>query len=93
MEVRFPVKLDNGQIIHGDEEPFEFKIEERLSGYDADGNRITNIVGFDGEYLLKWRPHCEQVLLSIDFGPEGRPSSDPQHRRDQSYCMVCRARK
>lgn len=93
MEVKFPVTLDNGIIIYGDEEPFEFENEQKFNGYDADGNRITNIAGFDGQYLLKWCPHCKQILPSIDFGPEGRPASDPKMRRDQSWCLVCRARE
>lgn len=90
MIVRFPVVLDNGRVINGNEKPFEFGDGQRHNGTDADGNRVTNIVGFDGEYLLKWCPHCEEVKISLDFGPEGRPDSDQLHRRDQSWCLVCR---
>lgn len=37
MEVKFPVTLDNGVIIYGNEEPFEFENEQKFNGYDADG--------------------------------------------------------
>lgn len=90
MHIKFPVRLEDGTIIKIGDPPFELKDGQRLNGYDADGNRITNITGFDGQYLLKWCPHCEGVYLSIDFGPSGRPSADG--RRDQSWCQICRSR-
>ncbi len=93
MLVAFPVTLEDGTVIYGNEEPFEFEEGRRLNGVDADGNRITNIVGFDKPELLKWCPHCEEILVASDFGPEGRPIPDSQRRRDQSWCLRCRSMK
>lgn len=91
MVVTFPVTIEDGRIFYGNEEPFRFEQDQRFSGTDVKGNRITNIVGFDGEYIEKWCPGCNEVYLSIDFGIEGRATS-PDYRRDQSWCTVCRAR-
>lgn len=57
------------------------------SGYDFNGNRITNIVGFDGTYLLKWCPSCQIIKPTISFGWIGRVTNG---RRDQSECNDCR---
>lgn len=92
MLVSFPVTLEDGTIINGTEESFRFEGDQKFNGTDADGNRVTNIVGFDGENLEKWCPGCGGIFLSVDFGFEGRATS-PDYRRDQSYCNVCRARK
>lgn len=90
MDIKFPVRLDNNMIVNSDDEPFRLDEGQKFNGYDANNNRITNVIGFDGEYLLKWCPNCKEVHLSIDFGPMGRPATDG--RRDQSWCQVCRAR-
>ena len=58
------------------------------SGYDANGNRITNIIGFDGSELLKYCPSCEYIKPSTDFGWSGRVTTS---RRDQSECNHCRS--
>lgn len=81
MLVSFPVKLENGTVIRGNEEPFRFEQGQKFNGNDAQGNRITNIVGFDGEYIEKWCRNCGGIFLSIDFGIEGRATS-PDYRRD-----------
>ncbi|TEB15188.1 hypothetical protein Psfp_02364 [Pelotomaculum sp. FP] len=90
MFVKFPVRLENELVITGNEEPFEFDEGQRFNGFDADNNRITNIVGFDGVYLLKQCPNCNNVYVSLDFGPEGRSDGDHDRRRDQSWCIICR---
>lgn len=84
------MKLDNGLVIKGNEGSFDFKDGQRFNGYDADGDRMTNITGFNGDELKKWCPHCKEIFLSSDFGSEGRPTNDPDHRRDQSWCKICR---
>lgn len=58
------------------------------SGYDACGNRITNIVGFNGNELLKKCPSCGQIKPTTEFGCSGRVTTSP---RDQSECNKCRS--
>lgn len=87
---KFPVKLDKGIIIYGTEEPFKFEDAKMYNGVDDNEDIVTNIRGFDGDELLKWCPHCKEVLISSDFGPEGRPDHEHGRRRDQSWCVVCR---
>lgn len=57
------------------------------SGYDSIGNRITNIIGFDGTNLLKHCPSCNKIKPTIEFGWSGRVTTG---RRDQSECNNCR---
>lgn len=92
MVVKFPVELDNGILIHGNEDPFDFSDNQRLNGVDNDGNRITNITGFNGIELKKWCPSCEEIYPSSEFGETGRPNH-MHGRRDQSWCKKCRACK
>lgn len=58
------------------------------SGYDANNNRITNIVGFDGHELLKHCPRCNLPKPTTQFGYSGRVTTS---RRDQSECTDCRS--
>lgn len=58
------------------------------SGYDANGHRITNIVGFNGNELLKYCPSCGYIKPSTSFGWNGRVTTS---RRDQSECNECRS--
>ncbi|MGV2805050.1 hypothetical protein GNF85_15535 [Clostridium perfringens] len=60
----------------------------RSSGYDANNNRITNIVGFDGNSLLKYCPSCGATKPTTEFGYTGRVTTS---RRDQSECSDCRS--
>ncbi|MDD7372568.1 MAG: hypothetical protein SO136_06275 [Sarcina ventriculi] len=57
------------------------------SGYDSNVNRITNIVGYNGQYLLKYCPQCGHTKPTIDFDWSGRVTTG---RRDQSDCNNCR---
>lgn len=82
----YPVILDNTMIFNGTEAQSNFP---RTNGRDANGNRLTNIVGFDGVELLKECPHCECTKRSSEFGALGR-QTNPQGRRDQSWCKECR---
>jgi hypothetical protein len=99
MRVVYPVKFDNGLTIYGNEDKFlinedrEFK---GISGFDAKGNRVTNIVGFDGVELLKrcTNPDCWEIKRAAEgFGENGR-NSNPRRsmRRDQAQCIQCRAK-
>lgn len=60
------------------------------SGYDSSGNRITNIVGYNGQYLLKHCPQCGLTKPTIDFRWSGRVTTS---QRDQSDCNDCREKK
>lgn len=60
---------------------------EMSSGYDANNNRITNIVGYDGINLLKYCPRCQCTKPTTEFGYSGRVTTS---RRDQSECNSCR---
>lgn len=92
MIVRFPVELENGTTIKGNEDAFDFENDQRFNGVDSDGDRITNIVGFNGTELKKWCPNCKEIHPSSEFGEVGRPTDIPKRRRDQSWCNKCRAR-
>ena len=94
----FPVKLENGTTIHGNEESFLISRDDDfigVKGNDAKGSRFTNIVGFDGESLLKKCTNCGEVKPSAEgFGAEGRcTNSKTGMRRDQAQCKQCRAKK
>lgn len=58
------------------------------SGYDANNNRVTNIVGFNGQELLKYCPSCGNIKPTTSFGYSGRVTNS---RRDQSECNNCRS--
>lgn len=60
----------------------------KINGYDANNNRITNLVGYNGHTLLKRCPNCEQELSPLDYGASGRVTNS---RRDQSHCIECRS--
>lgn len=84
---------EDGNIIRGvnvidnniTTKPFFMEIS---SGYDANNNRITNIVGYDGINLLKYCPKCGCTKPTTEFGYSGRVTTD---RRDQSDCNSCRS--
>ncbi len=100
MRVVFPVKLDNGLTIYGNENMFKINdsVEFKgVSGYDAKGSRVTNIIGFDGVDLLKrcTNRDCWEIKRGADgFGENGR-NSNPKRpmRRDQAQCIECRAKR
>ena len=100
MKTVFPVTLNNGDgmVIKVDEVPFIISNETGFMGYtgtNGDGSSLTNIVGFDGEELLKKCTNCGQIKPSASgFGPKGR-CTDPKgiRRRDQAQCIECRGRK
>ena len=100
MRVKFPVKLDNGLVIDGNEKSFIISSDpefDGVSGNDANGDRVTHIVGFDGIDLLKICTNlgCRQIKPSAEgFGEKGR-NSNPKRplRRDQAQCIECRAHK
>lgn len=99
MRVVFPVKLDNGVVINGDEDKLLFSNDldfVGVKGFDARGYRVTNIVGFDGVDLLKrcTNPDCWEIKRSAEgFGENGR-NSNPKRpmRRDQAQCIICRGK-
>lgn len=61
----------------------------KINGYDANNNRVTNLVGYDGVELMKRCPHCDIDKHITDFGYSGRTTN---RKRDQSQCTVCRGR-
>ncbi|NMA82640.1 MAG: hypothetical protein GX962_02105 [Epulopiscium sp.] len=68
MKAAFPITLENGVIVRGNESPFMISSDpgfKGVSGNDANGNRATNIVGFDGQDLLKrcTRTDCANPIL------------------------------
>ncbi len=96
----FPVHLDNGLIIHGNESYFMISNDpdfDGVSGNDAIGNRFTHIVGFDGNDLLKrcTNANCREIKPCIvGFGEFGRNTNPKKSmRRDQAQCIECRNRK
>lgn len=98
MKVVFPVRLDNDVVITGNEAPFMINDApdyDGESGKDANGDRVTHIVGFNGYDLLKrcTNPNCRRIKPGAEgFGEQGR-NSYPKNpmRRDQAQCKECRA--
>lgn len=101
MKAVFPIKLDNGMVVNGNEAPFMISNDpdfKGVTGFDADGNRATNIVGFDGQDLLKKCTNldCEDPIKPREngFGSNGRcTNARTGMRRDQAQCKVCRSVK
>lgn len=60
---------------------------DKSSGFDDNENRITNIVGFDGNELIKLCPRCNGEKPTSRFGYKGRVTTS---KRDQSECNDCR---
>lgn len=81
-----PVTLSHATVKSPSQKDCAFK---RSNGYDANGVRVTNIVGFrDGDFL-KECPHCHDIYPSKMFGL--RYDSVNCRVRDQSYCKRCRS--
>jgi len=97
----YPITLDNGTVVTGNEEPFMISNEpdfKGVSGYDANKNRATGIVGFDGNDLLKrcTNPECSDAIKprASGFGENGRCTNPKTGmRRDQAQCKVCRSKR
>ena len=98
MKAAFPITLENGIVIKGDEAPFMISNDpgfKGIPGYDVNGNRATNIVGFDGTDLLKrcTNPDCREPIKPREsgYGSEGRCTNQKTGmRRDQAQCIECR---
>lgn len=101
MKPAFPFQLDNGMVVNGDEKPFMISDDEGfvgVSGFDANKNRATNIVGFDGNDLLKrcTNSDCANPIKprADGFGEKGRTTNKRTGmRRDQAQCKICRSKK
>lgn len=101
MRPAFPFHLDGGMVVNGNEDPFmisDAKDFRGVSGSDANGNKATNIVGFDGSDLLKrcTNPNCDQPIKprAAGFGESGRCTDRlKRYRRDQAQCIICRSQK
>lgn len=61
----------------------------KINGYDANNNRVTNLVGYDGLEFLKRCTNCNIDKHVTEFGYSGRTTNG---RRDQSQCSNCRSR-
>lgn len=61
---------------------------DSINGIAADHARVTNLVGFNGQFFLKKCPNCQKVKNTFEFGPMGRTTNG--QKRDQSHCIVCR---
>lgn len=59
----------------------------KISGYDANNSRVTNLVGYDGRELLKRCPYCMSDKHVTKFGYSGRITNG---KRDQSRYTHCR---
>jgi hypothetical protein len=100
MRVVFPVRLENGMTINAGQEAFMISTDpefDGVSGYDAHGDRVTHVVGFDGTDLLKrcTHPECREIKPSTSgFGEKGRNSHPAKSmRRDQAQCSECRSKR
>jgi len=101
MKAAFPISLENDIVIYGNEAPFMISNDpafKGVSGFDTNGNRATNIVGFDGKDLLKkcTNPKCKEPIKPREsgFGSEGRcTNKNTGMRRDQAQCIECRSIK
>lgn len=79
-----PVRLEDGQIFTS--LPTNHISFPQVSGYDGNGLRVTNLVGFSNGDFLKVCPNCGQTKCSEAFGLRETVG------RDQSNCMDCRSR-
>lgn len=61
---------------------------EKINGYDANNARVTNLVGYNSNSLIKKCPSCERDLPTISYGASGRVTVS---QRDQSQCSSCRS--
>jgi hypothetical protein len=88
MFVKFPVTLVDGTVIEAGDQPFWYVLSQKTNGIDADGNRITNIMGYDGVCIVKWCPRCGQLLPNLDFGYDGDQAKESSAA--VSFCDSCR---
>lgn len=63
-----PVRLEDGQIFTS--LPTNHISFPKVSGYDGNGLRVTNLVGFSNGDFLKKCPNCGRTKCSEAFGPE-----------------------
>lgn len=83
MIYKLPVKLEDGQIFSSlPAKPLSF---DKVSGYDGNNIRVTNLVGFSNGDFLKKCPHCGKTKPSEAFGLRTTVGCD------QSNCMDCRS--
>lgn len=101
MKAAFPISLEDGTVVIGNEAPFMISDDPNfpgVSGTDANGNRATNIVGFSGQDLLKkcTNAECREPIKPREagFGSEGRCTNlKTRMRRDQAQCKICRSKR
>lgn len=67
------------------------RLKQMTNGYDANGVRVTNIVGFQKGDFVKVCPHCGRELPASMFGL--RYDAQNAKQRDQSYCGKCRSNR
>lgn len=77
-----PIRLENGRVF--DTLPSQDVSFTKTSGYDGNGLRVTNIVGYAKGDFLKECPNCGKIKPSEAFGL--RKTVDC----DQSNCIDCR---
>ena len=77
LPIRFDIPIQNtsGQY------PNRFP---QTNGYDNNGVRVTNLVGYENGDFLKICPNCGRTLPSEAFGLR------ITENRDQSWCSDCR---
>ncbi len=78
-----PVRLEDRQIFTS--LPTNHISFPKVSGYDGNGLRVTNLVGFSNGDFLKKCPNCGRTKCSEAFGLRETVE------RDQSNCMDCRS--
>lgn len=78
-----PIRLENGQVFTTlPSQPVSFT---KTSGYDGNGLRVTNIVGYANGDFLKECPKCGRIKPSEEFGLRKTVGCD------QSNCIACRS--
>lgn len=83
MIYKLPITLEDGQVFES--LPITSLSFSKVSGYDGNGLRVTNLVGFSNGDFLKECPNCGQIKYSRYFGLRTTVN------RDQSNCISCRS--
>lgn len=82
-----PIRFDSNINIISNTFPIATCRFSKTNGYDANGIRVTNLVGFDTNDFMKQCPNCGRIMPASIFGLRNMP--DGQH--DQSNCPDCRS--
>lgn len=84
IEFDFPIQIKTPQF-----PPDSCRFSSKVNGYDDEGVRVTNLVGFENGDFLKICPNCNRIFSATHFGLRNMGNGDI---RDQSNCPDCRSR-